>query len=175
MELVLIQKKIFELRGHRVMLDFHIAELYGVETKMLKRAVTRNIKRFPADFMFQLTKKELKNLRYQFGTSSWGGIRYLPYAFTEQGVSMLSSVLKSSKAIDINISIMRAFVFTRQYALSHKDLTEKLKLLEDKYDLQFKDVYEAIDFLTQKDKQETEQKQRKKIGFKIPKNKKKKK
>ena len=116
--------------------------------------------------MFELTKVEFDSLRSQFATSKRGGTRYLPFAFTEQGVSMLSSVLNSDKAIDMNIAIMRAFVFIRQYALSHKDLTDKLKELESQYNKQFKDVYEAINFLLQKDKQETEQKERKQIGFK---------
>ncbi|HLG33957.1 MAG TPA: ORF6N domain-containing protein [Bacteroidia bacterium] len=170
MELLVIQKKIFEIRGQRVMLDFHLAELYAVETKMLKRAVNRNIKRFPPDFMIQLTTAEYNSLRYQIGTLKRGQhSKYLPYAFTQEGVAMLSSVLKSNKAIDINISIMRAFVFTREYALSHKDLTEKLKQLEHKYNRKFNDVYEAINYLMQKDKQETKQKKRKKIGFKLPK------
>lgn len=149
------------------MLDFDLAELYEVETKNLNLAVKRNLKRFPSDFMFQLNNPEWKSLRLQIETSKGrGGTRYLPYAFTEQGVAMLSGILNSEKAIDVNISIMRAFVFMRQYALTHKDLTEKLQELENKYDKQFKDVYEAINFLLQKDNQETEQKQRKRIGFK---------
>jgi len=112
------------------MLDFDLAELYEVQTKNLNLAVKRNLKRFPKDFMFQLTKPEWESLRCNFSTSNKrGGIRYMPFAFTEQGVSMLSSVLKSDKAIDVNIAIMRAFVFIRQYALSHRDLTEELKEL----------------------------------------------
>jgi len=149
------------------MLDFHLAILYGVETKSLNLAVKRNIKRFPLDFMFRLTKLEWESLRLQIETSNKrGGTRYLPHAFTEQGVSMLSSVLRSEKAIKVNIGIMRAFVFIRQYALSHKELTNKLKALETKYDKQFKDVFDAINFLIQKDKIETDQKSRKRIGFK---------
>lgn len=116
MQVTLIQHKIHEIRGHKVMLDFDLAELYEVETKNLNKAVKRNFNRFPEDFMFQLTKDKMDNLRFQFGTSSWGGSRYLPYAFTEQGVAMLSSVLKSDKAVEVNIAIMRAFVFVRQYA-----------------------------------------------------------
>lgn len=116
--------------------------------------------------MFQLSKLEWDSLRLQIETSKGrGGTRYLPYAFTEQGVAMLSSVLNSDKAIEVNISIMRAFVFIRQYALSHNDLTLKLLELESRYDKQFKDVYEAINFLLQKDVQETEQKQRRRIGY----------
>ena len=157
------------------MLDFDLAELYGTETKYLKRAVRENIKRFPADFMFELSKTEWETLRCNFSTLEKGNGRgkypkYLPFAFTEQGVAMLSAVLNSDKAIDVNIAIMRAFVFIRQYALSHKDLTKKLKELERKYSRQFKDVYEAINYLLQKDKQNVQQnekwKERKQIGFK---------
>ncbi len=166
MELQLIQNKIYEVRGQRVMLDFDLAELYETETKYLKRSVKMNIKRFPPDFMFALTKVEWDSLRCNFSTSNnRGGIRYLPFAFTEQGVSMLSSVLKSDKAIDVNIAIMRAFVFIRQYALSHKDLTVKLKQLESKYDMEFEGVYEALDYLIAKDKQEKEQIAPKRIGY----------
>lgn len=166
MELQTIQNRIYEIRGQKVILDFDLAILYETETKRLKEAVKRNMSRFPSDFMFELSKVEFESLRTQFATSKRGGIRYAPYAFTEQGIAMLSSVLKSDKAIQVNISIMRAFVFIRQYALSHKDLTEKLKELETKYNKQFKDVYEAINYLLQKDKQVTEQKERKRIGFK---------
>ena len=164
-----IQTKIHEIRGQKVMLDFDLAELYGVETKVLNQAVKRNTDRFPADFMVQITRDEYNSLRSQIVTLETGRgkyAKYLPYAFTEQGVSMLSSVLNSSKAIQINIQIIRAFVFMRQYALSHKDLTAKLHELESKYDKQFKDVYDAISFLLQKDNRETEQKQRKQIGYK---------
>ena len=167
MQLERIQTKIYEIRGQKVMLDSDLAELYEVETKNLNLAVKRNIKRFPPDFMFQLTKSEWDILRLQIETSKGrGGTRYLPYAFTEQGVAMLSGILNSDKAIETNIAIMRAFVFVRQYALTHKDLTEKLQELENKYDKQFKDVYEVITYLLQKDNQETEQKQRKRIGYK---------
>lgn len=148
------------------MLDFDLAELYEAQTKSLNLSVKRNLKRFPEDFMFQLSKLEWDSLRLQIETSKGrGGTRYLPYAFTEQSVAMLSSVLNSDKAIEVNISIMRAFVFIRQYALSHNDLTTKLLELENKYDKQFKDVYEAINFLLQKDVQEIEQKQRRRIGY----------
>jgi phage regulator Rha-like protein len=167
MHLEKIQTKIYEIRGQKVMLDFDLAEMYGVETKNLNLAVKRNLKRFPTDFMFQLSKSEWEILRLQIETSKGrGGTRYLPFAFTEQGVAMLSGILNSEKAIEVNIAIMRAFVFMRQYALTHKDLTEKLQELENKYDQQFKDVYDAINFLLQKDSQETEQKQRKRIGYK---------
>jgi len=167
MQLEKIQTKIYEIRGQKVMLDFDLAELYEVETKNLNLAVKRNFKRFPPDFMFQLSEPEWKSLRLQIETSKGrGGTRYLPYAFSEQGVAMLSGILNSEKAIEVNIAIMRAFVFMRQYALTHRDLTQKLQELENKYDQQFKDVYEAISFLLQKDNQETEQKQRKRIGYK---------
>ena len=161
-----IESKIHEIRGQKVMLDYDLAELYETETKYLKRSVRTNLNRFPPDFMFELSKTEWETLRCNFSTSNQrGGTRYLPFAFTEQGVAMLSTVLKSDIAIEVNISIMRAFVFIRQYALSHKDLTEKLKELESKYNTQFKDVYEAINYLLQKDKVETDQKERKRIGF----------
>jgi len=114
MELQLIQNKIHQIRGQKVMLDFDLAEMYGVLTKALNQAVKRNIGRFPIDFMFQLTKAEFDNLRSQIVTSSWGGSRYLPFAFTEQGVAMLASVLKSETAIQVNINIVRAFVAIRQ-------------------------------------------------------------
>jgi hypothetical protein len=117
MELQIIQSKIYEIRGMRVLLDFDLAEMYQVETKNLKRAVRRNIERFPEDFMFELTDSENEDLRCNFGTSSWGGSRYPPFAFTEQGVAQLSSVLNSPLAIQVNISIIRAFVALRQYAL----------------------------------------------------------
>lgn len=169
MELQLIQTKIYEIRNQKVMLDFDLAEMYETENRALKQAVKRNINRFPNDFMFQLTKKEWKELITNCDNLP-ETVKYspaTPFAFTEQGVAMLSSVLKSKKAIDVNIAIMRAFVFIRQYALTHKDLTDKLKKLETKYNKQFKDVYEAINYLLQKDKQETEQKERKQIGYKI--------
>jgi hypothetical protein len=166
MESAIIENKIVEIRGVKVMLDFDLAELYEVETKRLKESVKRNMKRFPKDFMFELTKTEFENLRTQFATSKRGGTRYLPFAFTEQGVAMLSSVLKSKKAMQINISIVRAFVFIRQYALSHKELSEKLSTLEKKYNKQFADVYEALNYLIGKEKQIEKQSNRKKIGYK---------
>jgi hypothetical protein len=123
--------------------------------------------RFPKDFMFKLTEEEWVNLRFQFGTSSYhGGIRYLPYAFTEQGIAMLSSVLKSEKAIETNIAIMRAFVLMRQFALSHNELTQRLKELEEKYDEKFTSVSEAIDYLLHRYDEDSDLKFRNKIGFK---------
>ncbi|MGH2612097.1 MAG: ORF6N domain-containing protein [Rhabdochlamydiaceae bacterium] len=166
MELQTIQSKIYEIRGQKVMLDFDLAALYEVETRALNQAVQRNLDRFPEDFMFHLTVKEWDHLKSQFVTSSWGGRRKLPSVFTEHGVTMLASVLKSKKAIEINIQVVRAFILLRQYALSHKDLTDKLKKLERKYNKQFKDVYEALNYLLNKDKQEKEQRERQRIGFK---------
>ena len=168
MKLQLIQSKIYEIRVQRVMLDFDLAELYEVETRVLNQAVKRNIGRFPADFMFRLDKSEWESLRSQIVIIETGRgqhSKYLPLAFTEQGLAMLSGVLNSAKAIEVNIAIMRAFVFIRQYALSHKDLTDKLKELENKYDTQFSDVYQALNYLLEKDKQEMDQRQRKKIGY----------
>ena len=132
------------IRGQRVMLDRDLAELYGVATKVLIQAVKRNADRFPGDFMFQLTEQEFNNLRSQIVTSSWGGRRYPPFAFTEQGVSMLSSVLRSERAIHVNIEIMRAFVRLRQLLASNAELARKLAALEKKYDAQFKVVFDAI-------------------------------
>jgi hypothetical protein len=168
MQLQTIQTKIYEVRKQKVMLDFDLAEMYEVETKALNQTVKRNIKRFPADFMFQLTAKEWETMRSQNVTASQKkrNISTTPYAFTEQGLAMLSGVLNSEKAIDVNIMIMRAFVFLRQYSLSHKDVTLKLKQLEKKYDKQFKDIFEAINYLLNKDKQQVDQEERKRIGYK---------
>jgi hypothetical protein len=133
------------MREQKVMLDADLALLYEVETKVLVRAVKRNLDRFPEDFMFQLSKEEFEILRCQFGTSSlWGGRRFRPYAFTEQGVAMLSSVLRSKRAVQVNVEIMRAFVRLRQLLATHADLLRKLETLEKKYDSQFKIVFEAI-------------------------------
>ena len=161
-----IESKIFEVRGRKVMLDIDLAGLYEVETKVLNQAVKRNINRFPDDFMFRLTKEEWMTLRSQFVTSKGrGGARYLPYAFTEQGLAMLSGVLHSEKAIKMNISIMRAFVHLRQFALSHKELTEKIKELEALYDKRFRDIYEALNYLLKRDKIQDDFHKRKKIGY----------
>ena len=140
----IIASKILEIRGKKVMLDSDLAMLYGVETKVLIQAVQRNISRFPEDFMFQLKKQEFENLRPQFVTSSWGGRRYLPYVFTEQGVAMLSSVLNSERAILVNIQIMRVFVTLRRAALTYVGLRRKIEAMEKKYDGQFKIVFEAL-------------------------------
>jgi len=151
----LIERKIYLIRGQKVMMDKDLANLYGVETKNLNLQVKRNIRRFPEDFMFKLTKEE--NLRLQFATSSYGGRRYLPYVFTEQGVAMLSSVLNSERAIEVNIAIMRAFVRLRDILLKHKDLAAKIEALELKhknYDMKFSEhdkhivsIFEAIKWL----------------------------
>jgi hypothetical protein len=139
-----IEKCILLLRGQKVILDKDLAALYGVSTKNLNKAVSRNLDRFPDDFMFQLDLQEVINLKFQFGTSSWGGTRKLPRAFTEQGVAMLSSVLNSKRAVQVNIEIMRAFVKLRELLASHKDLAFKLAEMEKKYDSQFKVVFDAI-------------------------------
>jgi hypothetical protein len=166
MELQTIQSKIFEIRGFKVLLDFDLAELYETETKYLKRAVRNNLNRFPQDFMFELSEEEWESLRCNFSTSKQrGGIRYLPFAFTEQGVAMLSSVLNSERAIEVNIAIMRTFVYMRQFALTHHELTEKMKELESKYDTQFASVFDALNYLLQKEHQQTEQKERRRIGY----------
>jgi len=151
----IIEQKIFMIRGHKVMLSHHLAQLYGVETRVLIQAVKRNIERFPEDFMFQLSWKEVKSLRSQFvilkkgNTYSKRGkhIKYLPYAFTEQGVAMLSSVLRSKRAIQVNIAIMRAFVRLRQILATHKELAHKLSELEkkiEKHDAEIQAIFEAI-------------------------------
>jgi len=147
----LIQSKIVVLRDEKVMIDRDLAELYSVETKQLKRAVRRNIDRFPADFMFELTREEYNSLRSHFGTSSWGGTRYLPMAFTEQGVAMLSSVLNSKRAIEVNIAIMRAFVQLRKITSSQKQLARKLQEIEarlEDHDESIGAIFEAIQQLT---------------------------
>ncbi len=140
-----IEQQIYLLRGEKVMLSTDLARLYQVAPRVLVQAVKRNADRFPNDFMFQLTSPEFQNLKSQIVTSSWGGVRRAtPYAFTEQGVAMLSSVLRSRKAIQVNIEIMRAFVRLRQMLASHKDLARKLEDLEKKYDKQFAVVFAAI-------------------------------
>ena len=142
-----IEKRILLIRGQKVMLDSDLAALYGVETKALNQAVRRNIKRFPEDFMFELSREENDSLRSQIVTLKSGRgqhRKYLPYAFTEQGVAMLSSVLNSDQAIEVNILIMRAFVKLREMISTHKDLARKLEQLEKKYDSQFKLVFDVI-------------------------------
>lgn len=164
MQITVIQKKIFEIRGQRVMLDLHLAELYEVETRTLKQAVKRNINRFPSDFMFELTDNELRNLRSQIVISSWGGARYKPYAFTEQGVAMLSSILNSEKAINVNIFIIRTFVLMRQYALDYQELEQKIKSLEKKHNKNLKQLFTALELLLQ---EKQEEKQQRKISITV--------
>lgn len=167
MELQIIQNKIFEIRGQRIILDFDLAELYEVETRALKQAVKRNISRFPSDFMFELTKSEWQEViticdnlpqTVKFSPA-------LPFAFSEQGVAMLSSVLRSQKAIDINISIMRAFVALRQYALGYAELNRKLEDFMIETNMQFSDIYQALTELASK--KEEENRPRKRIGFNV--------
>lgn len=162
MKLEIIQQQIIELRGQKVMLDFHLAELYEIETRTLKQAVKRNRGRFPNDFMFELDESEIEYLVSQFvipSKSKLGGAK--PFAFTEQGVAMLSSVLNSEKAIAINIAIMRTFVSLRQFALNYKDLNDKITEIEK----QFPDIYKILNFLMDKEKT-VSIKERNKIGFK---------
>lgn len=167
MDLQIIQNNIFEVRGCRVMLDYHLAELYQVETRALKQAVKRNIERFPGDFMFVLTQKEANLLLsigvsqnvippdYNFGVA-------MPMAFTEQGVAMLSSVLRSKVAIEVNISIMRAFVLMRQMAIGYEELSRRIEELEVSTDAQFNELYQALTQLLSQSKQ---QKERRPVGF----------
>jgi len=161
----LIASKIFIIRRLKVMLDRDLAELYGVQTKALKQAVKRNINRFPEDFMFVLSSEEAINLRSQFVTSSlsqWGGTRYPPMAFTEQGVAMLSSVLKSDRAIQVNIQIMRVFTRLRQILSSTKDLRRELDELKRVTDERFRIVFTTLDQLLS-----TEERPKRKIGFTV--------
>ena len=157
-----IQQKIYLMRGQKVMLSTDLAVLYNVETKVLIQAVKRNIDKFPSDFMFQLSDTEFNNLKSQIVTSSWGGIRRAnPYAFTEQGVAMLSCILRSKRAIKVNIEIMRTFVKLRVMITSNATLSRKVKALEKKYDEQFRVVFEAIRQLMA-----PPEKKRARIGFK---------
>lgn len=139
-----IENKIYVFRGQKVMIDSDLAELYGVETKVLNQAVKRNSSRFPEDFMFQLSGEEFKILRSQIVTSNWGGRRTLPYAFTEHGTVMLASILRSQTAVEVSIQIVKAFVKFREILTSQVELAKKIDELENKYDDQFKQVFEAI-------------------------------
>ncbi len=139
-----IEQSIVFVRGEKVMLDYVLAAMYGVTTGALVQAVGRNPSRFPEDFMYQLSKQEVTNLKSQSVISSWGGRRHRPYAFTEQGVAMLSSVLRSERAIRVNVEIMRAFVRLRRLLITHADLARQLEELEKKYDAQFRVVFDAI-------------------------------
>ncbi len=178
-----INRKIFFIRNKKVMIDADLAELYGVKTKELNKAVARNAKRFPADFAFQLTKDEKESLRFQFGTSNdenerlrsqivtskqkRGGRRYLPYAFTEQGIAMLSSVLKSDRAVLVNIEIMRSFVRLRELLSTHTELARQIESLETKYDAQFKVVFEAIRKIMEPQVFLEAEEKKERIGYKV--------
>lgn len=158
-----IERRIYLIRGEKVMLDAELATLYRVATKNLNKAVRRNLARFPGDFMFQLTEEEVENLRFQFGTSRWGGRRYRPYAFTEHGVAMLSSVLNSRRAVQVNISIIRAFIKLRETLATHKDLARKIEELQrqqKEHGEQLGAVYSIVQSLVQKAAQS-----KKRIGY----------
>ena len=156
-----IVSKIYIIQGRKVMLDRDLAELYGVETKTLVRAVKRNNERFPGDFIIQLTKEEFENLRCQNGTSRWGGRRYLPYAFTENGVAMLSSVLNSPKAIQVNIQIIRTFTKLRELLGTNEALQRKIMEMEQRYDKKLKEVFSVLQLLLKEDEMPKEE-----VGFK---------
>ena len=163
----IIQRKIYAFNGHKIMFDFDLSEMYDVETRTLKQAVRRNINRFPGDFLIKLSVKEWKEL-ITICDNLPETVKFSPvppFAFTEQGVAMISSVINSDKAILVNIAIMRAFVFIRQYSLTHKDLTEKLDELEKTYNMRFQDIYAAINYLMEKDKETKELQNRRRIGF----------
>ena len=167
MEIEQIKKSILEIRGKKVMLDMDLAIIYEVETRVLKQAVRRNIDRFPDDFMFELKELEMQNLVSQFvipTLNHFGGAK--PFAFTEQGIAMLSSVLKSKKAIQMNIAIMRAFVMMRQFALTYQELSEKLLELEKLHNQKFDDIEQVLTYLIQKDTQQMQQITRKQVGYK---------
>ncbi len=140
----LIERKIHEFRGQKVMLDADLAELYGTETKNLKRQVTRSRDRFPDDFAFQLTREEFNNLRSQIGTSSWGGTRYLPMAFTEHGILMVSNVIRSERAIDVSVQIIRVFNTMREMVGQHQELFEKIRKIERRQDIESKAIWNAL-------------------------------
>jgi hypothetical protein len=168
MEFSVIKERIYVLRGYKVMLDKELAELYGVETRILMQAVRRNLSRFPHDFMFQLKQNEL-NLISQFVISSsqgWGGTRKLPFAFTEHGIAMLSSVLKSETAVQVNIAIIRAFVLLKQYNSDLHLLQKRINEMESKFNRKIEDITEIIEYLTAETK-EPELAPRKKIGYKV--------
>lgn len=162
MELEVIQNRIYEIRGYKVILDKDLAELYEVTTSNLNKAVKRNLDRFPEDFMFQLNNKEF-DLIFQNGTSSWGGTRKLPYAFTEHGIAMLAGLLNSQKAISVNIQIVRAFIILRQYALGYAELNQKLENFMLETNLQFNDIYQALTELASQKEQDI--KSRKRVGY----------
>lgn len=155
-----IASRIFLLRGKKVMLDRDLAKLYAVKTKNLNKAVRRNIERFPEDFMFELNQDELENLRFQIGTSSWGGTRYKPFVFTELGVAMLSTVLRSKRAILVNIEIMRTFSKIRELLTSNRNLRLKVEEMERRYDKNFKIIFDTLRKMIQE-----EQSPKRAMGF----------
>lgn len=161
-----VLNKIYAIRGEKVMLDKDLSAMYGVETKQLKRQVKRNIDRFPKDFMFTLTRKEFENLRSQIGTSSWGGTRYMPMAFTEQGVAMLSSILNSKTAIEVNIRIIRVFTKLREYTLTHKEILIQLAKLEKEVKGNSRDIENIFMVLKELIQKQSTSAARNKIGFK---------
>jgi hypothetical protein len=162
MELQVIQSKIYEIRGMKVILDRDLSQMYQVTTANLNKAVKRNIDRFPEDFMFQLSAEEV-NLIFQNGTSSWGGARKLPYAFTEHGIAMLAGLLNSQTAINMNIRIVRAFVALRQYALGYAELNRKLETFMAETNMQFNDIYQAL--IEMAEQKKLEDRPRNPIGF----------
>ena len=169
MELVQIKESIHEMRGMKVMLDVDLARIYEVKTRVLKQAVRRNIDRFPSDFMFEINQEEWGVLRSQFVTLEIGRgkhSKYLPFAFTEQGVAMLSAVLNSRKALEMSIQIMRAFVHMRQWVLSHEELAIQLRNMEKRYDRKFVDIEQVLMYLMQMDQKKVSQSNRSRIGFK---------
>ena len=177
MDVTIIENKIYKIREQKVMLDFDLAALYETETKYLKRAVKNNIKKFPIDFMFEITKVEFESLRCSFSTSKRGGTRYMPFAFTEHGVTMLASVLNSDKAVEVNIAIVRTFISIRNYINKHKNLSEQINNLRiemqkefGERDVQIASIYDALENLLDKKEEEVEQRlkweHRERIGFK---------
>lgn len=168
MEIQIIQKTIYELRAHRIMFDYDLAMLYGVETRVLNQAVKRNSELFPDDFMFQLTmvEWELMSSHFVMTSSTKRPKTALPFAFTEHGVIMLATILKSKSARQMSVTIVRAFITLKRYVQENSEFSEKLRLLEEKFDKQFDDVYEVINYLVKKDNQEVQQQSRKRIGFK---------
>lgn len=166
----IVMNKIFLIRGQKVMLDKDLADLYNVTTGNLNKAVNRNIKRFPPDFMFQLNNQELKNLIFQNGISRWGGNRKLPYVFTEQGVAMLSGVLSSDRAIQVNIQIMRVFTRIRQMLIDHTELRLEIEKIKSKVDNQSKNIELVFQYLDELIEKREKKEPRKKVGFIIPEN-----
>ncbi len=179
MDIQQIQSKIYTIRGQRVMLDFDLANFYGLKTKVLKQSVRRNFARFPEDFMFELNGEEFANLRSQNVTSSWGGLRYSPFAFTEHGVAMLSSILNSDRAVEINIAIIRTFIAMRHFALTFSELAQKINELESTVGKELSDINEVLRWLGEENQARADEiqtlqamniaheswSQRKRIGF----------